>query len=80
MYTFTINANESKIKAIIAILQAFEVEFEFEKEGLKPDERKKLLEAISWADNNPDKSISLSEIKKMGAKKFREFKLDNEKF
>ena len=79
MYTLTINADAGKIHAIITLLQAFDIDFNFEEEELSLEERKKLNEAINWADNNPDKFISLDEMKSLGARKLRKFKLDDEK-
>lgn len=70
MYTLTINADAEKIHTIITLLQAFEIDFDFEEDELTPKERKKLKEAINWANNNPDKFISLDEIKNMGAKSY----------
>ncbi len=79
MYTLTINAEIGKIQAIINLLNAFDVEFDFNESELSLDEQKKLKEAVECTDNNPDKYISLDKMKKMNAKKFREYKLDNEK-
>ncbi len=71
MYTLTINAEIGKIQAIINLLNAFDVEFDLNEFELSLEEQKKLKEAVEWADNNPDKYISMDKMKKMNAKKFR---------